>query len=97
FSGQTEVETGPRLLAVLKDGYPWPSFQEWWDWSQRGVAWCQNHAGISDSLYAELLGWAAGPMAQNDPQAALAWMRQAVDLSRRLGPEHRSLLAWNLI
>ncbi|MEP7358200.1 MAG: LuxR C-terminal-related transcriptional regulator, partial [Anaerolineales bacterium] len=34
FGDQAEVETGPRLLAVLKDGYPWPSFQEWWDWSQ---------------------------------------------------------------
>ncbi len=97
FSDQTEVESGPRLLATLKDEYPWPSFQEWLDWFKRGVAWCQGHGGISDSLYATVLGFAAGgPVAQNEPQTAQAWLRQAVDISRRLGPEGRTILSRNL-
>ncbi len=97
FGDQTEVETGPRLLNVLKDVHPWPSLQEWWEWSQRGVAWCQSHAGISDSLYASLLGWAAIPLAQNDLPAAVAWMSQAVDICRRLGPQNSDLLWPNLL
>jgi non-specific serine/threonine protein kinase len=96
FSGRAEVEAGPRLLYVLKGGYPWPTFQEWRDWSQRVVTWCQTHAAIPDFLYAELLGWAAGPLARDDLPTALDWMHQSVDISRRLGPEH-SELHWCLL
>ena len=95
FSELTGVEAGPRLLDAM--AYDWTSHQEYMDWLKKGVAWCQSHSEISDRVYASLLGRASLPLAQNDPQTALTWVRQAVDISRRLAPDGREILMRNLL
>jgi predicted ATPase/DNA-binding CsgD family transcriptional regulator len=94
FSDLTEVEAGPRLLMAMND--LWTSNQESVDWLKKGVAWCQSHAEVSERVYASVLGSASGPLALNDPQTALTWLRQAVDISRHLGPEGRETLMFSL-
>jgi predicted ATPase/DNA-binding CsgD family transcriptional regulator len=95
FSDLTNVEAAPRLVSAMP--YLWTSYHEYVNWLTKGVAWCQSHAEISDRIYAYLLGMASNPLAQDDPQTALTWVQQAIDLSRRLGPDGRETLMWNLI
>ena len=95
FSDVTDVEAGPRLVNAMH--FFWTSYQEVMDWLKKGVAWCQSHPEISDSVYASLLRWASAPVSQNDPQTGLTWARQAVDVSRRLGPDGKETLMSNLL
>ncbi len=58
---------------------------------------CQSRADISARLHVKLLESAASFMALDDLQTALAWSKQAVEISRGLGPEGKEALMWNLV
>jgi tetratricopeptide (TPR) repeat protein len=60
------------------------------------MAYCQGRTDISDRVYVDLLSSAAAVMAYNDPHTGAMWMTQAVEISRRLGPDGRETLINNL-
>jgi predicted ATPase/DNA-binding CsgD family transcriptional regulator len=99
FSDPSDVETGPRLVLALPDWWSgiWSSFQEYFDWHTKAVAWCEQHVDISPTLYASVLGQASHVLAMNDAQAALRWAERAVDISRGLGPEASETLMGALL
>jgi predicted ATPase/DNA-binding CsgD family transcriptional regulator len=89
FSGQADVDAGPRL--VVSACFPW-MYQETLDWYTRAVQWCEQHDNVSPQLVARLLHHASMPICQDDPPGALACARRSVEISRSLGPDDRKLL-----
>ena len=89
------IEAGPRMIVALFRIQPLTS-QEWRDRNQKALAWCQHHPEISGRIYARLLGVAAGAMSGDDLPGAVAGLKEAVELSRHLGPEGKHILMWNL-
>ena len=92
----SDVEAGPKLLGFFmsSDGRLGP--QEALDWCNRAVVWCQSHAGVSDLVYAGLLGFRAGALADLDLPSGVAGLKEAVEFSRRLGSEGTTILMWQL-
>ena len=95
FSDLSEVEAGPRLLIAMRFVVGF-RHQEALDWYLRSLALCQSRADISASLHVELLGNASALTAMNDPQTAVALSKQAIEISRSLGPEGKETLMWRL-
>ncbi|MGE5222450.1 MAG: AfsR/SARP family transcriptional regulator [Omnitrophica WOR_2 bacterium] len=83
----TDVEAGIRLILALDHFWVYSHYQEAADWFEKGLVLCQGHPDISLPLYALFLGVGAYRMAFNSPQTAYVWGKQAVEVSRRLGPD----------
>ncbi|MGE5223604.1 MAG: adenylate/guanylate cyclase domain-containing protein [Omnitrophica WOR_2 bacterium] len=81
-----DVEAGIRLILAADNLWVYSHYQEAADWFERGLVLCQRHPEISPSLYATFLGVGSYRIAFNNPQNGLAWGKQAVEISRRLGP-----------
>jgi predicted ATPase/DNA-binding CsgD family transcriptional regulator len=95
FSGDTaNLDAGPRLAITLC--YFWPHHYEWDAWNRKAVALCQRHPEIPDRVRASLLLHASYSAFVDDPQTALTWLQQAVEIGRRLGPEGEDTLITNL-
>jgi tetratricopeptide (TPR) repeat protein len=95
FSGDpANVEAGPRLAITLC--YFWPHHYEWDSWNRKAVALAQRHPEVPDRLRASLLLHASYSAFVDDPQTALTWLQQAVEIGRRLGPEGADTLITNL-
>jgi predicted ATPase/DNA-binding CsgD family transcriptional regulator len=90
FTDLTNVDAGPRLVMAMNG--LWPSHQENLAWLRRAIAWCQSRTGVTADLYASILGTASRWIAFNDPQTAVPWARQAVDICRGLGPAGKKSL-----
>jgi non-specific serine/threonine protein kinase len=84
------VDAFPRL--VLGAMFFWPTLSEMVDWSKRALAWCQSHPAVPALLFAQILIWSSGALAQDDPQASLAALKQAAGILRGSGPAGKQSL-----
>jgi len=94
FHDQANVEAGPRLVLAMNG--LWLSHQENLSWLKRAISWCQERPEVSPALRAAVLGLAARWAAPNDPRTAVTWAKQAVYISRGLGPAGKKSLMDNL-
>jgi tetratricopeptide (TPR) repeat protein len=62
------------------------------DWSKKAVAWCQGRPEIPARVFARLLTFASGPLGQDDPPAAMLWLKQAAEILRGLGAAGKETL-----
>jgi predicted ATPase len=91
---QMNIEAGLRLVVAMNG--LWPSHQENLEWPKHAIAACQGRADVPAGLLATVLGMAARWAAQLDTQAAAEWARQAVQISRGLGPTGKPSLMGHL-
>jgi predicted ATPase/DNA-binding CsgD family transcriptional regulator len=101
FSDLTDVEAGPRLVIALFshlwNSHRWSSHHELFDWCKRAITLCQSRTDISAALYAQLHAQFSTLVSVNDPQTALTWSKQAVEISRRLRPIGNEILLGTLL
>jgi predicted ATPase/DNA-binding CsgD family transcriptional regulator len=97
FSCPASIEAGLRFFLVMQTFWGSRHYLEPIEWYKRATVAARNHAEIPPALWAEFLGAGSIWMSLNDLQTAFALNQQAIEISRRLGPEGRGLLIDQLL
>jgi predicted ATPase len=97
FSHPATIEAGLRFYLAMQKFWGLRNYLEPIAGYKRALAAARNHAEIPPALWAIFLGIGSIWMSLNDLSTAFALNRESIEISRKLGPEGRTILVEQLL